>query len=162
MTRFLFDTNALNSFLDTSFEASSLPSHVDCYLTDVQLSELKATRTPARRDDLLHYVKALQCDAPIGTAGLRSAPFGTAPFGLGPFGGGDGRYFAGIKYRLDTMPGNASRRGNTADALTLEACVYAQAALVTDDPSLSKVAQEFKVPTFTAARFVALFSIRAS
>ncbi len=56
------------------------------------------------------------------------------------------------------MPGNKGRRGNTSDALILEAGYYAKTILVTNDPSLTTVAREHDVETLSFEDFMSLVS----
>jgi len=153
MDGFLFDTNALNHFLDRGIAPGAISSGARCCVTAVQFSELQATSSAARRDALWAHFEVLKVAVPIQQVSLRSAPFGTSPFGLAPFGGGDGQHFKEMKRQLDEIGGNRSRRGNTADALTLEVCFYNRLTLVTDDPSLRRVAQVYGVAAETMDEF---------
>jgi len=154
MCRFLFDTNALNAFLDFGVQAADLVEGLHCCVTAAQVGELKATRRDSRRLALLEYFEELSATLPVQRESLRSGPFGTSPFGEAPFGGGEGRYFKTIMDQLEEIPGNRSKRGNTTDALTLEVCFYENTTLVTDDPSLTAVAQSYDVEVLSFVKFI--------
>ncbi len=155
MKPYLFDTNVLNEFLNREVAPVSIPRGMRCFVTAVQLGELAATKNVNRRTELLRHFEVLEDAVPIGKESLRSAPLGASPLGSAPLGGGDGVYYSPIKERLDTISGNKSKRGNSSDALTLEASIYAETVLVTNGRSLTKVAKERGVETLSFDGFMA-------
>ncbi len=129
--KYMLDTNIFNVYLDGKFDLKDFPKDAEFIATAIQIQELKNTKNPYRREELIRQFNEIG----VTRTPTASAVWNVTAWGEGCF--GEGRLYQNILKALDEQ--NKSRSNNYADALIAETAITIEAILVTTDVDLAKI-----------------------
>ena len=131
----MLDTTVFNHLLKGDVEPSSVPNHLQLFVTHVQQNEIQNTRNSDRRQALLTVFTAVD-STQVPTA---SAVWGVSEWGEAEWGSEDG-LFESLLEKLNEK--NKSKNNNARDVLIAETAIRRNFILVTDDGDLAEVVRD--------------------
>lgn len=138
MQTYMLDTSVFNAVLEGAASLASFTGQL--LVIGVQVDELRNTRDPKRRADLLAIFERIQ---PI-TVPASSFSFGIegAGWGQAEWNDGSGK-FQEMLARLEELDGRKRTHNQLRDILIAETAIKNGATLVTGDSNLRRVVLEF-------------------
>lgn len=161
MNAYMLDTNVFNRVLDREVDLLSFVGKARFLATHVQIDELRATKNPDRRNELLAVFDQIVNqrvssesivldtsrldEAKVSGANLvptESAVWNVSKWGQAKWGDENSAYKA-IRAELDRT--NRAKPNNVQDALIAETALKNGYMLVTNDGDLSRIAANFSI-----------------
>jgi hypothetical protein len=139
----MLDTNIFNQILDESL-ALEMPPVGEYFVTLWQENEIRKTSNLERRRRLLIMFKTISLITGTDVAQPKSTPWGS-PWGS-PWDGG-GQYYQRILHAHENL--KPKDRGNKADAVIIEICLYESITYVSCDFAAKAVAHQFGVSSLS-------------
>lgn len=143
---FMLDTTVFNDVLDARLDPSALRTRGRLYVTHVQHDELKRTRDPARRAQLLDTFAVVAAERVV----TESAAWNVSSWNESSWSRDD--LFDQMKAALDAL--NGSKQNNVRDVLIADTALRNDYVLVTDDGDLTTVVRSFDGRSVTLDDFL--------
>ena len=133
----MLDTNIFNDILNKNIRLSSIRENIKCFVTHIQLDEIKQTQNEERKKKLLEiFNKVTDKKIPTDTFVLGVSRLGQAKLS-------NGKLYKSILDKLNKK--NKNKKNNDKDVLIAETAKNNGFALITHDMDLFKVATKFGV-----------------
>lgn len=137
---YMVDTNVFNWLLDGRISLLDLPEGPR-FITHVQSDELRATKNPVRRDELLTQLNVVR----TGVAPTEAFVWGTSAWGESKWGSGPkfNLMFAALR-SIDQKPAtDKTKQNQLRDILIAETALETGLVLITADQNLARVMRDF-------------------